>query len=463
MKLTNLTSAILLSTLPLTGAFAAALDRSGQSIAAFLQPGNYAEAGISVLDPSVSGVDVKGQATGDMAEDYYFPAAAVKIQLNDKFSFGLIYDQPFGADAEYNKNSVFSAKATDSVLGALDHQTIAKFNGKATEVTGETSVEVKTQNLSLLVGFQPNEHWNFYAGPVYQTVQGKVSLRGEAYSMMSGYDADIKEEGDFGWLAGFAYQIPEIALKASLTYRSEIDHDVEATESFQSIDNFTGLAAPVLNIMLGPLGAKLPKEQRDAIIAVRNGLAASNALPPESTKVTTPQSVNLDLQSGIMENTVAFANIRWVDWSNFAIKPHQFGVKADILGSLVAGSHGIAGYKGGFNLVDYSKDQWSVNGGVARKFNDKWAASALIGWDSGAGNPVSTLGPTDGYWTAGFGVQYSPAANYFIQGGAKYFWLGDATAQSGAHSIPGNSAAATVAEFKDNDAIGYSLKIGYRF
>ena len=55
MKLKNLTVAMLLSTLPTAGAFAAAMDRSGQSMSAFLQPGNYFEAGISVLDADVSG------------------------------------------------------------------------------------------------------------------------------------------------------------------------------------------------------------------------------------------------------------------------------------------------------------------------------------------------------------------------------------------------------------------------
>ncbi len=55
MKLKTLTTAMILATVPMTGAFAAALDRSGQSISAFLQPGNYFEAGISVLDPNVSG------------------------------------------------------------------------------------------------------------------------------------------------------------------------------------------------------------------------------------------------------------------------------------------------------------------------------------------------------------------------------------------------------------------------
>jgi long-chain fatty acid transport protein len=37
----------------------------------------------------------------------------------------------------------------------------------------------------------------------------------------------------------------------------------------------------------------------------------------------------------------------------------------------------------------------------------------------------------------------------------KYFWLGDAKAQTGAHSAAGN--------FEDNDAMAYGLKMGYRF
>ena len=85
MKLKHLSTAMILATLPATGVFAAALDRSGQSMSAFLQPGNYFEAGISVLDPDVSGKEAGSSATrrdiSDMGEDYFFPNAALKLQL----------------------------------------------------------------------------------------------------------------------------------------------------------------------------------------------------------------------------------------------------------------------------------------------------------------------------------------------------------------------------------------------
>ncbi|MBU0395790.1 long-chain fatty acid transporter, partial [Acinetobacter baumannii] len=229
---------------------------------------------------------------------------ALKLQLTDKFSFGLLYDQPFGADAEYSGQNVFVSDPSNTILApaaldairtstidttfnnltadqrvgaALQAQgvnlstpegkaqfaaTLTAYNsnpatkaaidagvkqGVAAKVdagikqingllgTGNTKVKVDTQNLSFVFGFQPTQNWNIYAGGVYQTVKGNVSLRGQAYSIYNGYDADIKETGGAGWLAGVAYQIPEIALKASLTYRSEIDHDVNIREKIPTL------------------------------------------------------------------------------------------------------------------------------------------------------------------------------------------------------------------------------------
>ncbi len=419
MKLKTLTTAMILATVPMTGAFAAALDRSGQSISAFLQPGNYFEAGISVLDPNVSGkmnstapasnpalAALANTSLDDMAGDYYFPHAAIKLQPTKNFSFGLIYDQPFGADAKYS-----TSDATLPVPGAPG----------ALQLMGETTeVEVKTQNLSMILGYQPIENINIYGGAVYQTVEGDVKLRGIAYGATQAlgmYNANIKEDSAVGWLAGFAYQIPEIALKASVTYRSEIEHKAGTSES--------------------------------GVSALLGGSFSSNS----DTKITTPQSVNLDFQTGIMANTVAFANVRWVDWSNFSIQPTAFGQASETLGALGRGP------VGGFDLVAYTDDQISATVGIGRKFNDLWAGNVSVGWDSGAGNPVSTLGPTEGYWNIGLGAQFSPTPQTFIAGGVKYFWLGDADAQPASMFDTNDS----VAKFEDNDAWGYGLKIGYRF
>ena len=489
MKLKTLTLALLATTIPTTGVFAAALDRSGQSISAFLQPDNYFEAGISILDPTVEGQEAGTSPTrrdiSDMGDDYYFPSAAVKLQVTDKFSFGLLYDQPFGADAAYKGNNAFvsnpgidtilpktqldalaaagvakvtaymqsdAAKqaigglmqqglsqqaATQAVLAKASEPLVALSKGladaNANLGSGSTAVEVDTQNLSMIFGFQPTKNFNLYGGGVYQTIKGNISLRGTAYSLYNGYDAKIKETGGVGWLAGAAFQLPEIALKASVTYRSEIDHDVDAVE------NLTVEKALDANpAVLGGLGVT------PAQIAAMKSTG--------ETKITTPQSVNVDFQTGIMANTVAFANLRWVNWKDFSIQPYKFGKVSEAIGGLV-------GRPNGFNLVEYSDDQYSVTAGVGRKVNDHWAGNVSVGWDSGAGNPVSTLGPTEGYWNVGLGVQYSPTPATFISGGVKYFWLGDAKAQTGAQA----GGSDYVAEFKDNNALAYGLKLGYRF
>ncbi len=448
MKLKALTSAIILAAFPAAGAFAAALDRSGQSISNFLQPGNYFEAGISILDPDVSGQEAGLSTTRrnieDMAGDYYFPHAALKLQVNDQFSFGLLYDQPFGADAEYRGTNNFVADSSNRLLPSPLSPTLGQA-GLGNVITGGTSVEVDTQNINAIFGYQPTNNWNLYGGAVYQTVKGKVKLRGAAYSLFNGYDATIPEDGSVGWLAGVAYQIPEIALKASLTYRSEIEHNINVAES----NPIVSLIATNPALLFTALNITDPAQQA-AIGQKLTGLQSTG-----NTKITTPQSVNLDFQTGIMTNTVAFANLRWVNWKDFAIQPYKFGIVSEAAGQLLP----QLGKPNGFNLVEYSDDQWSVTTGVGRKFNDKWAGNFSVGWDSGAGDPITTLGPTEGYWNVGLGAQYSPTPQTFIAGGVKYFWLGDAKAQTGAQAGTENY----VAEFKNNNAIAYGLKIGYKF
>lgn len=382
---------------------AAALDRAGQSISAFLQDGNYFEASLSVIDGDISGkarsqysIPNTDPSTSNMADTSTYYNAAFKLQLTPHFSFGLLYDQPFGADASYQptENSAFS------------------------QGTAVTSADVDTQNLSFILGYQPNQNWNFYAAPVYQTVKGNVHLNGLSFDALTGYSYQVEEDSSIGWLAGMAFQIPDIALKAAVTYRSKIKHEMTVEESFNPL--------------------------------VQN---AANTLGTGNTEFSTPQSVNLDLQSGIAPSTMVFLNARWVNWKDFEIKPYQFGKVTEA----------FTQYPGGLNLVDYSKDQISLDLGLAHKLNEQWAGVISAGWDSGAGNPASPLGPLEGYWSAGLGLQFSLAPHYFLQGGVKYFWLGDAAGHSATYPLPGNAENAKVADYTNNNAVGYMLKIGYKF
>ena len=82
------------------------------------------------------------------------------------------------------------------------------------------------------LGYQPFKNFNLYAGPAFQNIKADVSLRGLVYADLNGYNAMFKEDAAIGWLAGFAYQLPDIALKAALTYHSKIDHNINVSEKY---------------------------------------------------------------------------------------------------------------------------------------------------------------------------------------------------------------------------------------
>ena len=423
MRFSAIKTGILVSLIAATqGTFAAAMDRSGQSVSAFLQPGNYAEVTYTQIDPTVSGHYKDGTSISDMGSSYDFFTAAIKLQANEQYSFGLLWDHPFGGLAEYSGDN------------PLVEQGTAGFKAN-------TNVDVKSNNLSILVGYKPVPNVSLYAGPVYQRVEGDVQFAGPGFAYLSGYKNKIENTDGYGWLAGFAYEIPEIALKTSLTYRSEIDHEAETYEEFQVKNALARATNPVDQFVLSQL---VP--------------LVGDPIESEFT-ITTPQSVNFDFQSGIAENTIAFANVRWVNWKAFTLRPQGFNLASTAIGKLkTAGA-----FTQGFDLTDYAKDQWSGNIGIGRKLNDQWGGSVSVGYDSGAGNPISTLGPTDGYWSLGLGVRFNPTEKYEISVGGKYLWLGDAEVQRGDYAIPGNVENAYVGEFKDNHAWAWGGKLAYRF
>ncbi|WP_434278014.1 transporter [Acinetobacter sp. CE-15] len=383
---------------------AAALEQSGQSIQPFLEKGNYVEVSATAVDADISGKisnrpelvnDPQNLNSGNMINSAQYYSAAFKLQLTDRISFGLLYDQPFGADITYpmQSNNTFS-------------------DNKLTQQG--TSANVDTESISMILGINPFSNFQLYGGTVYQSIKGDVSLRGNAYDKLNGYDAKFKADHAVGWLAGLSYQIPDIALKTTLTYRSTIDHDTQATET-----------------MFGQ-----PLEVTTS----------------SKTRISTPQSVNVDFQTGVYKNTLLYTNLRWVNWKDFHIRPTQFGAVTEYL----TGLRSKGRYTDGFDLDSYQKDQWTVNVGLGHRFTKKWRASTEVSWDSGTGDPI--LNPSKGYWGIGLGVQFNPAHNYFIAGGVKYFWLGDAVAKESKHytpTLPGS--------FENNNVIGYGLKMGYHF
>lgn len=80
---------------------AAGLDRSGQASEDFSSSGTIAYVSAYQIDPEISGVESNGDKIGDLGEKYEGYTYGVKTDINDKFSVGVFYDQPFGAKIRY--------------------------------------------------------------------------------------------------------------------------------------------------------------------------------------------------------------------------------------------------------------------------------------------------------------------------------------------------------------------------
>ncbi|WP_289000688.1 outer membrane protein transport protein [uncultured Psychrobacter sp.] len=385
-------------------ASAAGLDRSGQDITAFLQDGTYAETVYTYIDADVSGKDSSGNKIDDIAESYDFFRYGVKTDINDTFSIGILYDEPFGAAADYSGNNNF-----------VDQNPLSPRNGEG------TNVEVRTESITGILGAKLGENKNLqvYGGPVAQRVKADVKLRGTAYIAANGYTTHISPDQDYGWIAGMAYSKPEIALKAALTYRSEIEHSAKAAESYPVVDS-GAIPDPIVSAL---------------------GLSSTRS---DSIDITTPESVNFDFQTGINPTTLATAKVRWVPWSDFAIVPSLYN---DVSKVATQDDKGLA-------LVSYDKDQWQVELGLAKRLAPKFAVSGTVGWDSGAGNPVTSLGPIEGYYSVGLGGKYDITENWAVSAGGKYLRFGDADGQ-----IPTKQV---VSKFEDNDGFALGVKLSYQ-
>ena len=154
--------------------------------------------------------------------------------------------------------------------------------------------------------------------------------------------------------------------------------------------------------------------------------------------------MNFDFQTGINPTTLATARVRWVPWSDFSIVPPLYN---EISKRSTQDDKGLS-------LVSYDDDQWVVELGLAKRLAPALAISGNIGWDSGAGDPVTSLGPIEGYYSVGLGAKYNFTDNWAVSAGGKYLWFGDAEGQIPTQQI--------VSEFEDNDGYIFGVKLSYQ-
>ena len=327
---------------------AGGIERTSQSVDIIFEEGSLVEFGISYALPSVSGTGPDAPTpldTGVMSPNYFGFSGAYKTDISDKVGLAIVFDQPFGSLADYTQN-----------------------------VYTGTNADLTSSAITVIGSYDVTDRVVLFGGGTYQTLQATAAVPLAAYTIVADPAAG------FGYVAGAAYQIPDIALRVALTYRSSV------TTTHTTLET-------------GPLPGT----------------------GPGSMSVTTPQSVNLEFQTGVNPKTLVFGSIRWVNWSAFDLTPNSYPLGA---------------------LVDYTDDRVTYNLGVGRKLSDTLSAAVTLGYERDLGGPSSVLGPTDGFFSLGGGLTYT-MGNTKISAGAKYIWLGDTAGASGA--------------FTNNSAIGVGV------
>ncbi len=389
-----------------TAVHAGGLDRSGQGVNILFEEGTVGQFRLAYTSPDVSGSMVDqvptsptfGQTvdSGNVTNDFWSPQLAFKTSLSDNLDFAVVYDQPFGADVAY---------ASDY---PLSQNVLSGFPGGTTDIL---RAKADTDAITALLRYKFDNGFSAIGGVRAQRLKSSVSvpLAGAGLTPpQGGYRVETDAEIDFGYVIGVAWERPDIAARVALTYNSKITHDLDQTEANDFISGFIPPGIPTI------------------------GRTSADS----TSEVVTPQSVNLDFQTGVAPRTLLFGSIRWVDWPQTVYAPPVYTALT------------------GNNLVDYDEDTFTYSLGLGYQFTDEFSGAVTLGYEASQDISVTNLGPTDGFWSVGLGGTYT-LEKAQISGGVRYTDIGDATADG---TGPGNRA-----EFTGNSAWSVGLQVTYRF
>ncbi|UXS01530.1 OmpP1/FadL family transporter [Agrobacterium tumefaciens] len=384
-----------------TPSLAGGLERGGYNIDLLFDPSDY------VLDSSATFVapqrEVKNardnparsgplpsswSTSADDSENYWSTRVGAKAAIGDFGDCMFDYSQPWGA---HLKPGIWQGSS-------YNIETKVKSHNYAT--TCRVKFDLGKGDFSIIGG-------GFYqelSGYKYRQVVSPDVLRG--FGLPGTGVGKLEMEGDgWGWRAGVAYEIPEIAFRTSLVYNSAVDHDLSGTVDLVNVP-----------------GAVLPAEIR----------ALGGRVVPVYGSVSMPDSLELKVQSGIAPDWLAFGSVKWTDWSQIQVVPF-----------CPVGSSPCVPGRNALNTLDlFYQDGWTISGGIGHKFNDQWSGAVSLTWDRGTSTVIGTQTDT---WMIGTQVVYSPNKNieFKIAGAVGLLTSGSSSisgAPCGIGSVCGNEA-----------------------
>ena len=241
-----------------------------------------------------------------------------------------------------------------------------------------------TINANVLLGkYDINENISVLAGIKQTEVEDATANIFQSSALPA---SSVTGNSELGYVYGAAYSREDIALRVEL-----------------SMETSTDLTLATTNAGVGVAG---------------------------NTTASTPDYMNLYVQSGIAEDTLAFGSIRKANWSENQIRV----------------------YPQPTDTSSFS-DSTTYNIGIGRKFSDSLSGSISYSTEpEGSAASTSHLTITNGYQGITIGGKYT-MDNMSITAGYNYTQLGDVDLTS----------ALGTSNFKDNTVTGFGVRVGYSF
>eukprot|EP01013_Petalomonas_cantuscygni_P003342 TRINITY_DN13513_c0_g1_i1.p1 TRINITY_DN13513_c0_g1~~TRINITY_DN13513_c0_g1_i1.p1 ORF type:complete len:349 (+),score=46.16 TRINITY_DN13513_c0_g1_i1:101-1147(+) len=330
---------------------------------------------------TAGGIDRSGQFIGPLFEEGGETGSYMQL------SFGLVQPEANSDDSSdpledyVSLGFAYKADLNDQMSFALIIDEPYGVNVEYTDgIFAGGQAHIDSTGVAGILRYRINENFSVHGGARLLKAEGNI--------VSSSGILDASSDWSTGYLIGAAYERPDIALRVAVTYNSAIESTFEGTE-----------------IPSAPSGGR-------------------------TFELEWPESVNVEFQTGVAQDTLVFGSIRYAMWDGFSLDTPQG------------------------NYVNFTEDTTAYSVGVGRRINDQLALSASVGYESPGDRPSNTaLAPTTGSTTVTLAATYT-VDNMSLTSGVTFGKLGDQDVPTG---------PTTVESFEDNTVLGFGVRMGVNF
>lgn len=213
-----------------------------------------------------------------------------------------------------------------------------------------SSAQFQTTEALAILKYQFDDTWSVFGGPAVARTKVGATMN---QVLTGGFgEVRVSSNPDIGWgyVAGGSFEIKDIGFRATLTYESEISHTFNVTESGSLVSAAT--------------------------------MGATDSVDSRS-KTRLPESITLDLFTGITPSTLAFFTVHHRKWSEHKMSTAVVG-----------------------EIASFPDDGTTFRLGIINQTTPNLITFGTLMYEDAIGGPYNPLAPNDGYRGVLAGFQY---------------------------------------------------------